>query len=104
MQLSATLNLPIYYFHSTFILNHGKSYLHDVWTSHLLGRKLALGMHFRYTFGDTLSSYFMSEGANKKALFIQDVDSARSIHILDTQSDVFAVEQQEVLCLIHLLL
>ena len=46
----------------------------------------------------------MSAGANKKALFIQDVDSARSIHILDTQSDVFAVEQQEVLSLIHLLL
>ena len=68
------------------------------------GSKIGTRYAFRYTFGNTLNSYVMSEGANKKALFIQDVDSARSIHILDTQSDVFAVEQQEVLCLIHLLL
>ena len=56
-------------------------------------------MHFRYTFDNILNSYVISEGANRKALFIQDVDNARSIHILDTQSDVFAVEQQEVLML-----
>lgn len=35
-------------------------------------------------------------GANKKAIFLKDIDTARSIHILDTQSDVFTVEQQEV--------
>lgn len=95
-QLLATLNLLSYCLYSTFILNPGKSYLHDVWTSHLRGQNLALGMHLRYTFENTLISYFISEGANRKALFIQDIDNARSIHILDTQSDVFAVEQQEV--------
>jgi len=50
--------------------------MRDVWTSHLQGRNLALG-------------------ANKKAIFLKDIDAVRSLHILDTQSDVFAVEQQE---------
>jgi len=50
--------------------------MHDVWTSHLRGRNLAIG-------------------ASKKAIFLKDIGTARSVHFLDTQSDVFTVEQQE---------
>jgi len=61
---------------NTFILSPPKTTVHDIWTSHLRGRSLAIG-------------------AGKRAIFLKDIDTTASLNVLDTQSDVFAVEQQE---------
>ncbi|KAI0251976.1 hypothetical protein BJV78DRAFT_382540 [Lactifluus subvellereus] len=48
----------------------------DIWTSHLRGRSLVLGVR-------------------QRALLMQDVESLGDVWRLDTQSDVFAVHQEE---------
>lgn len=68
--------------------------MHDIWTSNLRGRGLAIGWCLCYC---TTSKYpTFNAGAGKKAIFLSDIDMERSLKVLDTQSDVFAVEQQEV--------
>jgi WD repeat-containing protein 21A len=62
----------------TFILNLGGRLVHDVWASHLQDHNLVLG-------------------ANSKAIYIKDIDATRSLQVLDTQSDVFAVHQHDTL-------
>ncbi|KIM89503.1 hypothetical protein PILCRDRAFT_813437 [Piloderma croceum F 1598] len=37
----------------------------------------------------------INSGARKKAILLKDIDIGRSLTVLETQSDVFAVEQQE---------
>jgi len=70
----------------------------DVWTSHLRDRSLVLG-------GDNLLAYigtFMkthcrtTAGVRKRALLMQDVESLTAARSLETESDVFALHQEEV--------
>ncbi|KDQ62614.1 hypothetical protein JAAARDRAFT_66305 [Jaapia argillacea MUCL 33604] len=63
-----------------YVLSPGDRVIHDIWTAHLQDRSLTLGVR-------------------KKAIYIRDIDTARSLETLDTQSDVFAVHQNENLVL-----
>lgn len=38
----------------------------------------------------------ISIGANKKAVYLRDIDASTPVRFLDTQSDVFAVFQKDV--------
>jgi DDB1- and CUL4-associated factor 4 len=72
----------------------------DIWTSHLRDRRLVLG-------GDNLpvvplESSQVIPGVRQRALLIQDVENLGDIGRLETQSDVFALHQEEVHRLFHL--
>lgn len=59
----------------SFILSPGTKSVYDVWTSHLMGNSLALGMH-------------------SKGIYVPDVNSSVGFRILDTSSDVLAIYQE----------
>ncbi|KAG5646518.1 hypothetical protein DXG03_003285 [Asterophora parasitica] len=54
--------------------------VHDIWSAHLEDISLVLGL---------------GAGANKKAVYLPDIDVSTSIRILETGSDVFSVWQHE---------
>ncbi|KAF9779643.1 WD40-repeat-containing domain protein [Thelephora terrestris] len=59
----------------SFILTPGPKSIYDVWTSHLMGNSLALGMH-------------------GKGIYIPDVNASVGFHPLHTSSDVLAIYQE----------
>ncbi|KAF9488946.1 WD40 repeat-like protein [Pleurotus eryngii] len=61
--------------HSTLYSLNG---LHDIWTSHLSGRSLVIG-------------------AERQAVYIEDIDVGPPLRTLETQSDVFSVHKSDSL-------
>lgn len=67
--------------------------VHDIWTTDLRGSRLVLG-----TWCAPFCALSLTEqpGANKQAVVIEDIAASTSLRRLRTESDVFALAQQEV--------
>lgn len=68
----------------------------DVWTSHLRDRSLVLGGNNFLIYTNPSLKTHEIPGVRKRALLMQDVESLTNAWRLETQSDVFALHQEEV--------
>lgn len=68
---------PLIHIHSVVVMTPDHTSVHDVWTSHLRGKTLALGMR-------------------RRAILVPDIVNRPIFCELDTKSDVMSVHQEEV--------
>lgn len=69
----------------------------DLWTSHLREKSIVLGVSssmIAHT-GVFLRTVYFRTGASFRAIYIPDIDHSTSPEQLNTQSDVFAVSQDQ---------